>query len=60
MKCVCCDKEAIKAIRPDIDLKGIGYCQEHETDVKLAYCLMLNGEKDAFDKLLKRVKKKTK
>lgn len=33
MKCIACDKEATKVIRPDLDLTGIGMCEDHEKEV---------------------------
>jgi hypothetical protein len=58
MTCILCDNPAIAAIRPDLDLTGIGYCKEHEDQVKLGYLLMLQGEKDVFEKMTTIRKKK--
>lgn len=35
MTCIKCDKPADKVYRPDLDLKGIGMCSEHEQEVTI-------------------------
>jgi hypothetical protein len=33
--CIKCDKPADKVYKPDLDLKGIGMCNEHEKEVTI-------------------------
>lgn len=40
MKCAKCEKEAIKVFRPDLDLAGIGMCEDHEDEISI-HCIML-------------------
>lgn len=35
MECIKCGKPADKAYKPDLDLKGIGMCSEHEQEVTI-------------------------
>lgn len=41
MKCVKCGKEATRAYSPDIDIKGLGTCEECKEDVGLAYLMII-------------------
>ena len=52
MKCYKCDKEAIARLSPDLDIKGMGYCKDHETLIKLAYMVLITEGKEAFDKII--------
>jgi len=33
MKCIKCGKKATKRYSPDLDIKGIGMCDEHKEEV---------------------------
>lgn len=44
MKCIFCDKEATKAYRPDLDLTGLGTCDDHMNELTLMV-LLWQGEK---------------
>jgi len=35
MNCIKCGKTATKVFSPDLDIKGIGMCDEHEEEIKL-------------------------
>ena len=35
MKCIKCGKPATKRYSPDLDIKGIGMCDEHEQEIKM-------------------------
>jgi len=35
MKCIKCNSEATKNYTPDIDIKDIGMCNEHEEEIML-------------------------
>jgi len=44
MNCIKCNKKADKIYRPDLDLKGIGMCNEHEQEVTLDIMVSLINE----------------
>lgn len=44
MKCIKCGKPPDKVYRPDLDLKGIGMCNEHEQEVTLDIMVSLINE----------------
>ena len=46
MKCIKCGKKATKRYSPDLDIEGIGVCDEHEQEVQLDIMLVSMGEKD--------------
>lgn len=60
MQCSACHKEAIGVIRPDLDLKGVGYCKEHKRDVEIGLLMMLEGEDKYMDRLVRGKKKNKK
>ena len=35
MKCIKCGASATKRFSPDLDIQGIGACDEHEEEIKL-------------------------
>jgi len=35
MECIKCGKPATKKYSPDLDIKGIGMCDEHEEEIKM-------------------------
>lgn len=35
LKCIKCNAPATKKYSPDLDIKGIGMCDEHEEEIKL-------------------------
>lgn len=35
MKCIKCGKKADKKYSPDLDIKGIGMCKDHEQEIML-------------------------
>jgi hypothetical protein len=45
MTCIKCGKPATKAYRPDLDVKGIGMCDEHAEEIymDLMICMMDEG-----------------
>ena len=44
MKCIKCGKPSDKVYRPDLDLTGIGMCNEHEQEVTLDIMVSLINE----------------
>lgn len=43
MTCAKCGAPATKRFSPDLDINGIGSCDEHIEDVRLAYMALLQG-----------------
>ncbi len=60
MKCAKCDKEATKRFSPDLDIRGIGACDEHEEIVKVGYLALLQGDEKLAKSLLKAAPNLTK
>jgi len=52
--CHVCEKEATHRFSPDLDVKGIGACNEHLEVVRMAYMLLMTGEHKEFDRVMKR------
>lgn len=51
MKCIECGKEATKRYSPDLDIKGIGMCDEHEEKLSLDIIVAVStGEWEWFEK----------
>lgn len=45
--CAICNKPAIGRYSPDMDIKGLAFCEDHSEQVGAAfYCLMTNNVKD--------------
>lgn len=57
--CIKCDKPADKVYRPDLDLKGIGMCNEHEQEITLDILSFVLNE-DAYERFEKKYLKKKK
>lgn len=55
--CIKCDKPADKVYRPDLDLKGIGMCNEHEQEITLDILSFVLNE-DAYERFEKKYLKK--
>ena len=50
--CSICNKPAIGRYSPDMDIKGLAFCEDHADQVGAAfYCLMTNNIKD-FNSLM--------
>jgi hypothetical protein len=48
--CSICNKPAIGRYSPDMDIKGLTFCEDHAEQVGAAfYCLMTNNVKDFND-----------
>lgn len=60
MQCTACYKEATGVIRPDMDMKGVGYCAEHKRDVEIGLLMMLEGQDKYMERLVKGKKKNKK
>ena len=59
MKCVVCDKEATGRISPDMDLQGVGYCDQHQDGVMLAYIALIGDGIETFERMIQKLKKKS-
>ena len=55
--CIKCGKTATKVYSPDLDVKGIGMCDEHEEEVKVD---LLIANFQGWDKFEKKYSKKQK
>jgi hypothetical protein len=53
MECIKCGKPATKKYSPDLDIKGIGMCDEHEDEVKLDL-LVTQFDPKGWDKFEKK------
>ena len=57
MNCIKCGKPATKRYSPDLDIKGIGMCDEHEEEIKIDL-LMTQFMPDGWKKFEKKYSKK--
>ena len=53
MECVKCGAKATKRYSPDLDIKGIGMCDEHAEEIRLDL-LMTQFDKKSWDKFEKK------
>jgi hypothetical protein len=53
MECVKCGTKATKRYSPDLDIKGIGMCDEHAEEIRLDL-LMTQFDKKGWDKFEKK------
>lgn len=57
MKCIKCGTNAIKTYSPDLDIKGIGMCKEHEDEIMLD---LLVANYEGWEKFEKKYFKESK
>ena len=57
MNCIKCGKTATKVYSPDLDIKGIGMCDEHEEEVKVDLLIANFQGWDKFEKKYSKDKK---
>ena len=50
--CHICDKKATGCYRPDLDIKGLCFCDEHKEQVQTAYLLIIQGQEEEAKKVL--------
>ena len=55
--CIKCGKTATKVYSPNIDVKGIGMCDEHEEEVKVDLLIATFQGWDKFEKKYSKDKK---
>lgn len=53
MKCIKCSKEATKVYKPDLDVTGIGMCDEHLEEIQLDL-LVAQFEEKGWEKFEKK------
>ena len=53
MKCIKCGKEATKVYKPDLDVTGIGMCDEHLEEIQLDL-LVAQFDKKGWEKFEKK------
>jgi hypothetical protein len=53
MECVKCGAKATKRYSPDLDIKGIGMCDEHAEEIQMDL-LMTQFDKKGWDKFEKK------
>ena len=57
MNCIKCGKTATKVYSTDLDIKGIGMCDEHEEEVKVDLLIATFQGWDKFEKKYSKDKK---
>ena len=57
MNCIKCGKPATKRYSPDLDIEGIGMCDDHEEEIKLDL-LITQFDSKGWDKFEKKYLKK--
>lgn len=50
--CHVCEKEAVGRLSPDMDLKGIPFCETHRDDMYAAYLTLLDEGMDWYDEFM--------
>jgi hypothetical protein len=53
MKCIKCGASATKKYSPDLDVTGIGMCDEHEEEIKLDL-LITQFDAKGWDRFIKK------
>lgn len=52
--CTVCDKKAVGCYRPDLDMQGLCFCEEHKEQVQFAYVALISGDKKLAKELLSK------
>ena len=53
MECIKCGAKATKRYSPDLDIKGIGMCDEHQEEIRMDL-LITQFDKKGWDKFEKK------
>jgi hypothetical protein len=53
MECIKCGTKATKRYSPDLDIKGIGMCDEHEEEIRMDL-LITQFDKKGWEKFEKK------
>ena len=59
IRCVICQEPAVYSLSPDLDVRGLGACESHRTDVQRAYEILVYLGEDDYEKFVKDCRKKT-
>lgn len=57
MKCTICEGEATTRFSPDLDIEGLGACEQHVDALRWALYILLNEGEAAFETYLLAVRK---
>jgi len=60
VKCVICQREAVYSFSPDLDVRGLGSCENHRTEVQRAYEILVYMGEDDYEKFIESCRKKQK
>ena len=52
LRCVICGTEAVTSFSPDLDIRGLGACEIHRTDVRTAYEILVYLGKNDYDEFI--------
>lgn len=57
--CSVCDEKAVGCFSPDLDIKGLCYCEDHKEEVMLAYMALTQpGDNEILESMTKDWKHK--
>ena len=56
MKCEACGNEAVYRFSPDLDIDGLGACEEHEKVIQLAYTILIIDGEESYLSFIEGVK----
>ncbi len=57
MTCAICDKPATQRWSPDLDIHGMGSCEDHREEVRIVYFMLILGPEKEAKKMLKQFRK---
>ena len=52
MRCVICQEPAVYSLSPDLDVRGLGACENHRTDVQRAYEILVYLGEDDYEEFI--------
>ena len=58
VKCEICDEEAVCGFSPDMDIEGLGACEKHRDDVRLAYYILFQEGEREYKEYIENLKNK--
>jgi hypothetical protein len=56
MKCEICGEEATHAFSPDLDISGLGACENHTRDMQYAYFILFQDGEEEYNKFIRSKK----
>lgn len=51
--CNICDKKAVGTYSPDLDIRGLAFCEKHRNDVFMVYVALMSGSEDLAKSMMK-------